>query len=49
MLSLLSNQIGPSATNWLIIASVGLMILAAAVFLPALIRRVFGRDHNPLF
>ena len=44
MLSPLRDLIGPSATNWLIIAVAGLVILAAA----ALIRRVAGKGGEPL-
>jgi hypothetical protein len=48
MLSQLDSLIGSSATNWLIIAGAGLAFLAVAALLPALIRRLTGRDRNPL-
>lgn len=44
MLSYLDTLIGPSATNWFIIAGAALAFLAAA----ALLRRLFGRDGKPL-
>ncbi|HEV2629122.1 MAG TPA: hypothetical protein VGV41_10800 [Pseudolabrys sp.] len=48
MLSPLRDLIGPSATNWLIVAGAGLVFLAAATLLPALIRRLFGKGREPL-
>ena len=46
MFSFLRDLIGPSATNWLIIAAVALLFLGVATLLPALLRRLF--DRNPL-
>lgn len=48
MLSHLDNVIGLSATNWLIIAAAGVAFLAAAAVLPALMRRLSGRNGKPL-
>jgi len=48
MLSHLDALIGPSATNWLIIAGAGVVFLAAATLLPALTRRLFGKSREPL-
>jgi len=48
MLSLLDHLIGASATNWLIIGVAALVFLAAAALLPALMRRLGGKDGNPL-
>ena len=48
MLSPLRDLIGPSATNWLIVAGAGLVFLAAATLLPALMRRLFGKGREPL-
>lgn len=43
----LDELIGPSATNWLIIAVAAVVILAAMTALPAIVRRLFGRDRGP--
>jgi len=48
MLARLTDLIGPSGVNWLIVAGVGLALFAAAALLPALMRRLTGRDGNPL-
>jgi hypothetical protein len=48
MLSHLANLIGPSATNWLIVVVSGVLFLAAAAVLPALTRRLTGKDGHPL-
>ena len=44
----LDQLIGPSATNWLIIAIAAVAILAAMTVVPAITRRLFGRDRGPL-
>jgi hypothetical protein len=48
MLSPLRDLIGPSATNWLIVAGAGLVFFAAGAWLPELIRRLFGKGRAPL-
>jgi hypothetical protein len=48
MFSYLDTLIGPSAINWFIIAGAALAFLAAAALLPALLRRLSGRDGKPL-
>ena len=44
----LDDLIGSSATNWLIIAIAAIIILGAITALPAITRRLFGRDRGPL-
>jgi Sec-independent protein translocase protein TatA len=48
MLSFLRDLIGPSATNWLIIAAAALVFFAAATLLPALMRHVGRKGREPL-
>jgi hypothetical protein len=48
MLAHLSDLLGPSAANWLLVIVSGLIFLAAAAFLPTLVNRCRGRSGPPL-
>jgi hypothetical protein len=45
---LLDELIGPSATNWLIVAVAALVILGAITLVPELVRRLFRKGREPL-